>query len=133
MLFEEYKDSDGNGSRRVPCVLLVECAMPPGRFLSVTKQTAPSSDVLGNILKKLTAKRSRARVVDKLLSLGLVSDRRQLYKKRSRGAQGKSSGRGMVRLSFVFVDAPLNWVATGSVRVRAVKVNKSFLYCDVDV
>uniref|UniRef100_A0A8C6NLK7 Timeless circadian clock n=1 Tax=Nothobranchius furzeri TaxID=105023 RepID=A0A8C6NLK7_NOTFU len=55
-----------------------------------------SDDVLGNILKKLTAKRSRARVVDKLLSMGLVSERRELYKKRSRGAQGKSSGKGMV-------------------------------------
>ncbi|KAG7218478.1 hypothetical protein INR49_009355 [Caranx melampygus] len=55
-----------------------------------------SDDVLGNIMKKLTAKRSRARVVDKLLSMGLVSERRELYKKRSRKAQGKSSGRGMV-------------------------------------
>lgn len=63
-----------------------------------------SSDVLGNILKKLTAKRSRARVVDKLLSMGLVSERRELYKKRSRSAHGKSSGKGMVRfhMSFVF-------------------------------
>lgn len=57
-----------------------------------------SSDVLGNILKKLTAKRSRARVVDKLLSMGLVSERRELYKKRSRSAHGKSSGKGMVWL-----------------------------------
>uniref|UniRef100_A0AAR2M4H9 Timeless circadian clock n=1 Tax=Pygocentrus nattereri TaxID=42514 RepID=A0AAR2M4H9_PYGNA len=43
-----------------------------------------SDDVLGNILKRLTAKRSRARVVDKILSLGLVSERRDLYKKRRR-------------------------------------------------
>uniref|UniRef100_A0A668AUH0 Timeless circadian clock n=1 Tax=Myripristis murdjan TaxID=586833 RepID=A0A668AUH0_9TELE len=56
-----------------------------------------SDDVLGDILKKLTAKRSRARVVDKLLSMGLVSDRRELHKKRSRRAQGKSSGKGMVQ------------------------------------
>uniref|UniRef100_A0A4W6F342 Timeless circadian clock n=1 Tax=Lates calcarifer TaxID=8187 RepID=A0A4W6F342_LATCA len=41
--------------------------------------------------------RSRARVVDKLLSMGLVSERRELYKKRSRKAQGKSSGKGMVK------------------------------------
>ena len=54
------------------------------------------TDVLGNILKKLTAKRSRARVVDKLLSMGLVSDRLELYKKRSRSAQGKRSGKGVV-------------------------------------
>ncbi|KPP74065.1 protein timeless-like, partial [Scleropages formosus] len=51
-----------------------------------------SDDVLGNILKKLTAQRSRSRVIDKLLSLGLVSDRRELYKKRRRKAGGKSSG-----------------------------------------
>uniref|UniRef100_A0A6D2YAE5 Timeless circadian clock n=1 Tax=Takifugu rubripes TaxID=31033 RepID=A0A6D2YAE5_TAKRU len=41
-----------------------------------------SDDILGNILKKITAKRSRARVVDKLLSMGLVSERRELYKKK---------------------------------------------------
>uniref|UniRef100_A0A668AE44 Timeless circadian clock n=1 Tax=Myripristis murdjan TaxID=586833 RepID=A0A668AE44_9TELE len=62
-----------------------------------------SDDVLGDILKKLTAKRSRARVVDKLLSMGLVSDRRELHKKRSRRAQGKSSGKGMVQ-SFYLKD-----------------------------
>ncbi|XP_070758928.1 protein timeless homolog isoform X2 [Enoplosus armatus] len=60
-----------------------------------------SDDVLGNILKKLTAKRSRARVVDKLLSMGLVSERRELYKKRSRSAQGKSSGKGMTEEEFL--------------------------------
>ncbi|XP_054882313.1 protein timeless homolog [Poeciliopsis prolifica] len=52
-----------------------------------------SDDVLGDIMKKLTAKRCRARVVDKLLSMGLVSERRQLHKKRSRSAHGKSSGK----------------------------------------
>lgn len=57
--------------------------------------------MLGNILKKITAKRSRARVVDKLLSMGLVSERRELYKKRSRSAKGKSSGKTMVRLQDV--------------------------------
>lgn len=41
-----------------------------------------SDDVLGHIMKNITAKRSRARVVDKLLALGLVSERRQLHKKR---------------------------------------------------
>uniref|UniRef100_A0A452E599 Timeless circadian regulator n=1 Tax=Capra hircus TaxID=9925 RepID=A0A452E599_CAPHI len=41
-----------------------------------------SDDVLGNIMKNITAKRSRARIVDKLLSLGLVAERRELYKKR---------------------------------------------------
>ncbi|KAG8007909.1 Protein timeless-like protein [Nibea albiflora] len=60
-----------------------------------------SDDVLGNILKKLTAKRSRARVVDKMLSMGLVSERRELYKRRSRNAQGKSSGKGMTEEEFL--------------------------------
>nr|XP_015861383.1 protein timeless homolog [Peromyscus maniculatus bairdii]XP_042119249.1 protein timeless homolog [Peromyscus maniculatus bairdii] len=40
-----------------------------------------SDNVLGHIMKNITAKRSRARIVDKLLALGLVSERRQLYKK----------------------------------------------------
>ncbi|XP_007540794.1 protein timeless homolog isoform X1 [Poecilia formosa] len=61
-----------------------------------------SDDVLGNIMKKLTAKRSRARIVDKLLSMGLVSERRQLHKKRSRGkSSGKSSGKGMSEEDFL--------------------------------
>lgn len=51
-----------------------------------------STDVLGNILKYITAKRSRARVVDKILSMGLVFDRRDLYKKRKRNAPEKSTG-----------------------------------------
>ncbi|XP_060766710.1 protein timeless homolog [Neoarius graeffei] len=51
-----------------------------------------SDDVLGNILKRLTAKRSRARVVDKIISMGLVSERKDLYKKRRRSAAGKSQG-----------------------------------------
>uniref|UniRef100_A0A6Q2XRM6 Timeless circadian clock n=1 Tax=Esox lucius TaxID=8010 RepID=A0A6Q2XRM6_ESOLU len=57
-----------------------------------------SNDILGNILKKVTAKRSRARLVEKLLSLGLVSDRRELYKKRHRNpnAQRKNSAVGLV-------------------------------------
>ncbi|KAM3877879.1 protein timeless homolog [Diretmus argenteus] len=60
-----------------------------------------SGDVLGDIMQKLTAKRSRPRVVDKLISMGLVSDRRELHKKRSRSAQGKSSGKGMTEEEFL--------------------------------
>ncbi|KAJ3603404.1 hypothetical protein NHX12_031146 [Muraenolepis orangiensis] len=53
-----------------------------------------NKDVLGNILKKSTAKRSRARVVDKLISMGLVSERRQPYNTRSSSvALRKSSGK----------------------------------------
>ncbi|XP_066225884.1 protein timeless homolog isoform X2 [Saccopteryx leptura] len=43
-----------------------------------------SDDILGHIMKNVTAKRSRARIVDKLLALGLVAKRRQLYKKRQK-------------------------------------------------
>ncbi|XP_069826562.1 protein timeless homolog [Dendropsophus ebraccatus] len=49
-----------------------------------------TDDVLGNIMKNITAKRSKARIVEKLISMGLVSDRKELYKKRRR--KGKSSG-----------------------------------------
>ncbi|XP_044143469.1 protein timeless homolog isoform X1 [Bufo gargarizans] len=49
-----------------------------------------TDDILGNIMKHVTAKRSKARIVEKLISMGLVSDRKELYKKRRR--KGKSSG-----------------------------------------
>lgn len=49
-----------------------------------------SDDILGNIMKQITAKRSKARIIEKLISMGLVSDRKELYKKRRR--KGKSSG-----------------------------------------
>lgn len=49
-----------------------------------------TDDTLGNIMKNITAKRSKARIIEKLISMGLVSDRKELYKKRKR--KGKSSG-----------------------------------------
>ncbi len=64
--------------------------MPAKPFISVF--SVISIDVLGNILKRITAKRSRARIVDKILSMGLVSDRRDLHKKRKRSAPGRSTG-----------------------------------------
>ncbi|KAM6231160.1 protein timeless homolog isoform 2-T3 [Spheniscus humboldti] len=51
-----------------------------------------SEDILGNIMKHLTARRSRARVVEKLLGLGLVSERKELYKKRRRKGRGPGPG-----------------------------------------
>ncbi|XP_042652483.1 protein timeless homolog isoform X2 [Tyto alba] len=51
-----------------------------------------SEDILGNIMKHLTARRSRARVVEKLLGLGLVLERKELYKKRQRKGQGPGRG-----------------------------------------
>uniref|UniRef100_A0A671N5S9 Timeless circadian clock n=1 Tax=Sinocyclocheilus anshuiensis TaxID=1608454 RepID=A0A671N5S9_9TELE len=70
-----------------------------------------SDDVLGNILKRITAKHSKARIVDKILSMGLVSDRRDLYKKRNRSAPGRSTG--MVRPStykFYGLSGPVLWL-----------------------
>ncbi|XP_039603256.1 protein timeless homolog isoform X1 [Polypterus senegalus] len=51
-----------------------------------------SDDILGNIMKHITAKRSRARLVEKLLSLGLISERKELYKKRRKQPTVKLSG-----------------------------------------
>ncbi|KAM6325892.1 protein timeless homolog isoform 3-T4 [Alca torda] len=51
-----------------------------------------SEDILGNIMKHLTARRSRARVVEKLLGLGLVAERKELYKKRRRKGHGPGPG-----------------------------------------
>ncbi|KAM9321194.1 protein timeless homolog [Gastrophryne carolinensis] len=49
-----------------------------------------TDDILGNIMKNITAKRSKARIIEKLISMGLVSERKELYKKRRK--KGKSSG-----------------------------------------
>ncbi|XP_070266079.1 protein timeless homolog [Myotis yumanensis] len=53
-----------------------------------------SDDVLGHIMKNITAKRSRARIVDKLLALGLVAERRELYKKRRKKSAPSGSPNG---------------------------------------
>uniref|UniRef100_A0A8D0GH46 Timeless circadian regulator n=1 Tax=Sphenodon punctatus TaxID=8508 RepID=A0A8D0GH46_SPHPU len=53
-----------------------------------------TDDILGNIMRHLTAKRSKARVIDKLLSLGLVSERRDLYKRHRRKPGPVSSRAG---------------------------------------
>ncbi|XP_062827010.1 protein timeless homolog isoform X2 [Anolis carolinensis] len=43
-----------------------------------------ADDILANVMRHITAKRSKARIIEKLLSMGLVSDRKELYKKRQR-------------------------------------------------
>ncbi|XP_027764170.1 protein timeless homolog isoform X2 [Empidonax traillii] len=60
-----------------------------------------SDDVLGNIMKHLTARRSRARVVEKLLGLGLVSERKELYKKRRRKSHGHGPGQAVAGMPAV--------------------------------
>lgn len=41
-------------------------------------------DPLGNIMSAMTVHRSKQRVIEKLLGLGLVNDRSELYKKRGK-------------------------------------------------
>lgn len=87
-LFEEFQGSEGEqGWGR----------QPPSSPLQPPAAPCPDppfpADVLGNIMRHLTARRSRARVVEKLLGLGLVSERKELYKKRRR----KGHGPGLVR------------------------------------
>ncbi|XP_063149729.1 protein timeless homolog isoform X2 [Candoia aspera] len=43
-----------------------------------------TDDILSNVMKHITAKRSKARIIEKMLSMGLASDRKELYKKRKR-------------------------------------------------
>ncbi|KAG8129437.1 hypothetical protein E2320_016166 [Naja naja] len=43
-----------------------------------------AGDILSNVMKHITAKRSKARIIEKMLSIGLVSERKELYKKRKR-------------------------------------------------
>ena len=50
-------------------------------------------DVLGNILNGMTEKRSKAKVIEKLMGLGLVQDRKELYKKRGKGGARRRRGR----------------------------------------
>uniref|UniRef100_H2Y692 Timeless N-terminal domain-containing protein n=1 Tax=Ciona savignyi TaxID=51511 RepID=H2Y692_CIOSA len=42
-----------------------------------------SSDPIGNIIQMMSNKKSRPKVVEKILALGLVNDRKELYKKRA--------------------------------------------------
>ncbi|XP_022107896.1 protein timeless homolog [Acanthaster planci] len=49
------------------------------------EQHKGSDDILGNIMNDMTEKRSKAKVIDKLLGLGLVQDRKELHKKRGKG------------------------------------------------
>ena len=43
----------------------------------------------------MTEKRSKAKVIDKLLGLGLVQDRKELYKKRGKGKRAEKRRRGV--------------------------------------
>lgn len=88
-LFEEFRGSDGEwvprggmcGGGPTPCQTSPpHCPLP--------------TDILGNIMRNLTARRSRARVVEKLLALGLVAERRELHKKRRRKSCGPQTVMG---------------------------------------
>ncbi|CAG2251184.1 TIMELESS [Mytilus edulis] len=50
-----------------------------------------SADPLGNIMSAMTVHRSKQRVIEKLLGLGLVNDRSELYKKRGKKSKKDDS------------------------------------------
>uniref|UniRef100_A0A3B4B8P2 Uncharacterized protein n=1 Tax=Periophthalmus magnuspinnatus TaxID=409849 RepID=A0A3B4B8P2_9GOBI len=102
--------SNSNRNRRQVVVQLVHMGLVSGgtgivlwteeqeeELQMLFEEFKDSDDILGDILKKITAKRSRARIVDKLLSLGLVSDRRELHKKRRGTGGGREGGGGRAR------------------------------------
>ena len=51
-------------------------------------------DPLSNIIEALSKKRSKAKVKEKLMALGLVTDSKELHKKRARGGNSKRKQRG---------------------------------------
>ena len=51
------------------------------------------TDTVGEIISHMSIKRGRAAVMGKIVSLGLVDDRKQLYKKRG-GKASRTSGQG---------------------------------------
>ena len=50
------------------------------------------ADPVGNIIENLTVKRSKAKVMEKLLEMGMVSEKKELYKKRKGGGSSRGSG-----------------------------------------
>nr|CAB3266958.1 protein timeless homolog [Phallusia mammillata] len=52
------------------------------------EEFSSSEDPVGNIIQMLSNKKSKAKVIDKILSLGLATDRKQLYKKKARKSKG---------------------------------------------
>ncbi|XP_053408285.1 protein timeless homolog isoform X2 [Mercenaria mercenaria] len=54
-----------------------------------------SDDPVGAIIPEMCKKRSRPKIMEKLLSMGLVSDRKELYKKRGKSGARSRSRRNM--------------------------------------
>ena len=52
------------------------------------------SDPVGNIIENMTTKRSRAKVIEKLLDMGAVTDKKELYKKRKGGVGSGQNRKG---------------------------------------
>ncbi|XP_033100607.1 protein timeless homolog [Anneissia japonica] len=59
------------------------------------EQFKESNDVVGSIMENMTVKRSKNKVIEKLLSMELVNERKELYKKRQKkpGNEGRKSRR----------------------------------------
>uniref|UniRef100_A0A8C5FIK9 Timeless circadian clock n=1 Tax=Gadus morhua TaxID=8049 RepID=A0A8C5FIK9_GADMO len=111
-----HEMTEGYGKEGVGTGIVLWTEQQEDELEMLYEEFKDSDDVLGNMLRKTTAKRSRARVVDKLLSMGLVSERRQLYKKRSGGSGGprktaaKGSGKSSGKSSGNSLAGPLLWL-----------------------
>ncbi|CAH1773613.1 unnamed protein product [Owenia fusiformis] len=53
-----------------------------------------ADDIMGNIIPEMSIKRSKKKVQDKILELGLVTDKTKLYKRRARKSGGKKGKKG---------------------------------------
>lgn len=69
-LFEQFKDSEGK--------------WPFVTFSLLSYIVFSWADPLGNIIQNLDVARPKNRVVEKLLVMGLIRDRKEIHKKRSR-------------------------------------------------
>nr|XP_056709954.1 protein timeless homolog [Euleptes europaea] len=63
-----------------------------------------TDDILGNVMRHITAKRSKARIIEKLLNMGLVSDRKELYKKHKRKPRSLGANKNVFPKDFEVPD-----------------------------
>lgn len=63
-------------------------------ILFVSELSLNFADPVGRIMSEMIKKRSRPKVMDKLLSMDLVGDRKELYKRRASKSGARSQRRG---------------------------------------
>lgn len=71
--------------------VLMKCVI-----LFVSELSLNFADPVGGIMSEMIKKRSRPKIMDKLLSMGLVGDRKELYKRRASKSRARSQRRGKV-------------------------------------